>query len=188
LVETVPRIRRSLQIAALALSAAAIHTAPALASATQESIFQDDTQLVANPVGTLQTLRDLGVQRVRVNVTWQDIAPQASSTHRPRGFTATDPAAYPASGWAIYDEIDRVAAADGVSLDFTLDGPAPLWATGSGAPRGRTGYFRADWEPSAPGPPRLIRAAHPTARDRDAPCVPRVATSHSGFLPTQPRD
>jgi hypothetical protein len=26
------------------------------------------------------------------------------------------------------------------------------------------------------------------AEDLDAPCVPRVATSHSGFLPTQPHD
>lgn len=105
--------------------------------------------MLANPVGTLQTLRDLGVQRVRVNVTWNAIAPQPNSRQRPKGFDATDPAAYSPSGWQIYDEIDRVAAADGISLDFTVNGPAPLWATGSGAPRGTTGYFLADWEPSA---------------------------------------
>jgi hypothetical protein len=149
LVSHVPRIRRLIHIAALALSAAAVHAAPALASTTQESIFQDDTQLMANPVGTLQTLRDLGVQRVRVNVTWNAIAPDVNSRQRPKGFNAADPAAYPARGWAIYDEIDRVAAADDISLDYTLDGPAPLWATGAGAPRGTTGYFLADWEPSA---------------------------------------
>ena len=142
------RITRLLPIVAVALSAAALHAAPALASVTQESIFQDDTQLMADPVGTLQTLRDLGVQRVRVNVTWNEIAPAANSRQEPKGFAATNPAAYPASGWAIYDEIDRAAAADDISLDFTLNGPAPLWATGSGAPRGTSGYFLADWEPS----------------------------------------
>ena len=37
----------------------------------------------------------------------------------------------------------------GIAIDFTIDGPAPLWATGSGAPRGTTGYFRGAWQPSA---------------------------------------
>jgi len=154
----VPKITRLLPIAAVLLSGLAIQTAPAGASITQESIFQDDSQLMANPAGTLQTLRDLGVQRVRVNVTWNQIAPQASSRQAPKGFTATNPAAYPASGWGIYDEIDRAAAADGISLDFTLNGPAPLWATGTGAPRGTTGYFLADWEPSAAQYGSFVRA------------------------------
>ncbi|MGP0033227.1 MAG: hypothetical protein ACLP4R_01410 [Solirubrobacteraceae bacterium] len=144
-----PRITRFLPLAAAVLSAAALQAAPAAASTTQESIFQDDPQLMANPVATLQTLRDLGVQRVRVNVAWSEIAPKPTSRTEPKGFSATNPAAYAASGWAIYDEIDRDAAVDGISLDFTLNGPAPLWATGTGAPRGTTGYFLADWEPSA---------------------------------------
>jgi hypothetical protein len=147
----VPTIRRKLPLAAALLSVAASLSlaASATASVTQESIFQDDTAVLANPAGSLLVLRDLGVQRVRINVAWASIAPQATSTHRPKGFNATDPAAYPASGWARYDAVVRAAKADGLSLDFTLDAPAPLWATGSGAPRGTTGYFRADWEPSA---------------------------------------
>jgi len=145
----VPRITRLLPIAAVVLTAAAIQAAPAAASITQESIFQDDPVLMANPVGTLQTLRDLGVQRVRVNLTWNEIAPDPNSRTEPKGFSATNPASYGASGWAVYDAIDRDAAADDISLDFTLNGPAPLWATGSGAPKGTTGYFLADWEPSA---------------------------------------
>src|ERR1700733_4950542 len=78
----VPRIRRHLPIAAALLSLAAIHTAPAFASTTQEAIFQDDTQLKANPVATMQTLRDLGVDRVRVNIAWNEIAPSPNSTKR----------------------------------------------------------------------------------------------------------
>ena len=140
---------RRLSLAAVVLGLAALHAAPATASLTQEAIFQDDNQLKANPTGTMQTLRDLGVNRVRVNVAWNAIAPAPLSTRRPSHFNAIDPAAYSASGWAAYDAIVRAAAADHVGVDFTVDGPAPVWATGSGAPRSATGYFRADWEPSA---------------------------------------
>jgi hypothetical protein len=129
-------------------SIAAIHTAPAVASTTQVSVFQADTQVVANPTGTLQTLRDLGVTMVRVNLAWNQIAPSALSTRRPPGFDAANPAAYPAGGWARYDAVVRAAAADDIVVDFTINGGAPLWATGSGAPRGATGYFRENWEPS----------------------------------------
>src|ERR1700733_8224247 len=97
----------------------------------------------------MQTLRDLGAGMVRVNVTWNAIAPSPLSTKRPSGFDATNPAAYPAGGWAPYDAVVRAAAAYHISLDFTLNGAAPLWATGSGSPKGTTGYFREDWEPSA---------------------------------------
>ena len=122
---------------------------PAAASTTQVSVFQADPQVLSNPTGTLQTLRDLGVGMVRVNLTWNQIAPSANSTHRPAGFNAINPGAYPAGGWAPYDAFVRTATADHITVDFTINGPAPLWATGSGAPKGTTGYFRADWEPSA---------------------------------------
>jgi hypothetical protein len=145
----VPRIRRHLSIAALLLSIAAIYAAPASASNTQVAVFQADGQVLGNPAGTLQTLRNLGVSMIRVNVTWNAIAPSPLSTKRPNGFDATNPAAYSSSGWGPYDAFVRVAAADHIAVDFTLNGPAPLWATGSGAPKGTTGYFREDWEPSA---------------------------------------
>jgi len=145
----VPSIRRKLPLAALLLSFAALHAAPAVASTTQESIFQDDNQLKANPAGTMQVLRDLGVQRVRVNLTWNTVAPSPASTKRPKGFNASDPGAYPAAGWAPYDAIVRAGQTYGVGIDFTINGPAPLWATGSGAPKGTTGDFRAAWQPSA---------------------------------------
>ncbi|MBV8220688.1 MAG: hypothetical protein JO325_19670, partial [Solirubrobacterales bacterium] len=143
------KIKRLLPLAALLASMAAINAAPAAASTTQVALFQADPQVLSNPAGTLQTLRDLGVGMVRVNLTWNAIAPSALSTSRPKGFDATNPAAYPAGGWAPYDNVVRIAAADHIAVDFTINGPAPLWATGSGAPRGTTGYFRADWEPSA---------------------------------------
>ncbi len=154
----VSKIRRHLSIAAVLLGVAAISAAPAAASTTQVSVFQADGQVLGNPGATLQTLRDLGVGMIRVNVTWNAIAPSALSTHRPKGFNAADPAAYPAGGWAPYDAFVRTAAADHIAVDFTLNGPAPLWATGSGAPKGTTGYFRADWEPSAKEYGSFVRA------------------------------
>ena len=144
----VPRISRHLSITALFLSIAAVHAAPAAASTTQVSVFQADSQVVGNPTGTLRTLRDLGVNMVRVNLAWNQIAPAALSTRHPARFNATDPAAYPAAGWARWDAVVRAAAADHITVDFTINGPAPLWATGSGAPRGTNGYFREDWQPS----------------------------------------
>ena len=140
---------RRIGLAAFVLCVAALHAAPAGASLTQEAIFQDDNQLKANPTGVMRTLRGLGVQRVRVNLSWSTVAPASTSTRRPKRFSATNPASYAASAWAPYDAIDRAAVADGVAIDFTIVGPAPYWATGSGAPRGTSGYFRGAWQPSA---------------------------------------
>ena len=91
----VPRIRRHLSIAAVLLGIAAIYAAPAAASTSQVAVFQADGQVLTNPTGALQTLRNLGVGMVRVNVTWNAIAPSPLSTKRPKGFDATNPAAYP---------------------------------------------------------------------------------------------
>ena len=149
---------RRLSLAAIALSIVALHAASATASVTQESILQDDNQLKANPTGTMQTLRDLGVQRIRVNLSWGTVAPAPTSARRPKGFNASDPAAYAVSAWAPYDAIDRAGAADGIAIDFTIDGLAPYWATGSGVPRGTSGYFRGAWQPSASEFGSFVRA------------------------------
>ncbi len=39
-----------------------------------------------------------------------------------------------------------------------------------------------------PDRPAFYAQRNETANDPAAPCIPRVATSHSGFLPTQPHD
>jgi len=143
-----PRTKRlitTLALTALGLAgSAAVQAAPALASTSQETIFQDDTQLHADTAGTLQTLKELGVDRVRVFVTWASIAPNPSSTTKPRGFDATDPASYPQSGFAFYDNLVTEAALDGIGVYFTVTGPAPSWAA-HGGPSGTNGA----WKPSA---------------------------------------
>jgi hypothetical protein len=114
------------------------------------SILQDDGMLQSNPAATLADVRALGVEAVRTNVFWAQLAPAPNALVRP-AFDAGDPAAYSNSGWAIYDEIVRDAAADGVQVYFTIMGRPPLWAAGPGRSRRRNcSGGCAQWEPSAP--------------------------------------
>ena len=113
-----------------------------------ETIFEAPSELKANPGATLDELKRLGVDRVKVYLHWADVAPDWSSHTRPH-FDASSPAAYPAAGWAPFDAMVRAAAARGVGLDLTLLAPAPLWATGPGLPPHTTGYFAGAWDPSA---------------------------------------
>lgn len=107
----------------------------------QESIFQDDDHLIyasaATVSRTLDTLRSLGVDRVRLTILWRAIAPDPASTAMPPGFRATDPAAYPAAAWAPYDRVVRLATARGIKVAFNLTAPGPVWAMTAPAPSSR---------------------------------------------------
>jgi hypothetical protein len=120
-----------------------------------QSIFQADPQLLADPAGTLDTLRRLGVDTVRVFVQWYAVAPDARSRARPGGFDASNPAAYPAAAWSRYDAIVRAAVSRGIAVDLTLTGPPPLWASGPGAPDAAA---HPQWRPSAPEFGAFVRA------------------------------
>jgi hypothetical protein len=137
---------------ALALAIAGVRLASAapsaLASFGQLSIIEDDPHLRADPAGTLMTFRKLGAQAVRVFVGWSRIAPDWHSRQRPN-FNAADPAAYPQANWAIWDTIVRDATADGLKVDFTVAGGAPLWADGPGAPPNVVKQQNFAWNPSA---------------------------------------
>jgi len=98
-----------------------------------------------DPMPLLEQLQRLGVDRVRVFMWWDHIAPDPASPVAPQGFDATDPAAYPASNWAHFDAIARDAKALGLGLDLTLGPPPPLWAEGPGAPATKYTW----WEPNA---------------------------------------
>ena len=139
------RITRLIPVVALLAAVTGIHASSALASSSQEAIFQDDGQLKANPAGTLATFRSLGVTRVRVSVAWNSLAPQPNSRRAPRRFKGGDPNSYPAGNWAVYDAIVRDAKADGIGVYFLLTGNAPRWATGPGVPSGT----HLQWKPSA---------------------------------------
>jgi hypothetical protein len=147
-----PRTHRLplLAVIALFLSAAfasALATS-AHADSTQITIMQDDSHVLSNPVATLNTFRSLGVTDVRIFMGWGSIAPSPTSRKKPGGFNASNPASYPASHWAPYDTAVRDAQARGMSINFVLTGPAPLWATVN-APRGTPAHNPNVYEPSA---------------------------------------
>jgi hypothetical protein len=135
-----------------ALLAAAVVLLPAgraAASATQESMFQADVQMMSDPVQTVAELRDMGVQRIRVSVRWNAIAPSPNARHKPKGFNAADPAAYAARSpgvWARWDALVKAAAGAGIGLNFDVNGTygVPQWASGPGEP---LNHLRS-WEPS----------------------------------------
>jgi hypothetical protein len=128
--------------AALLGTAACLLLAPALARAStmQIQMIQDDPHVLSDPAATLQQIRDLGGGVVRVSLQWNLLAPAT----RPPGFNPANPASY--QGWGVYDEIVNDARKDGIVVDFSLTGPAPLWAAGGGQP-GPGGY--GQWKPSA---------------------------------------
>ena len=120
-----------------------------------ESLFQAPGQVMFDPVETFKQLKALGVDRVRVFVNWDTLAPNSGSATRPAGFKASDPSAYALGKWAVYDRLVSVAANQGVGLDLTLTGPAPQWATGRGAPAGAPPGV---WKPSASEFGHFVRA------------------------------
>jgi hypothetical protein len=125
---------------------------PAVAGAShgQVAIIQDGPPLMSDPVGTLAEFRALGATTVRVIMFWSSVAPDPTSSTMPADFNASDPDAYPAAGWAPYDQIVRDAKQAGITVDFTVAGGAPVWADGSGIPpQGKNPHFA--WKPN----PRL---------------------------------
>jgi hypothetical protein len=196
-------------VAALALPAAG-H-----ANSTQESTFMDDAGLVFGDdqrvEATFQTLRALGVDRVRVSLLWSLVAPAAKSTSRPSfgAGGAKDPAGYPAGAWDRYDRIVNAAQRNGIQVLFCLTGPGPLWASsnpGAAQPMldphaGDFGDFvtavgrrysgtYADEHPVTPPPPGGILAflfPRPTPPPPPPPVVlPRVTMWSLWNEPNQP--
>jgi hypothetical protein len=148
------------------LAALALAPGAAVASSTQESTFQDDNQLVyAEPqaVGrTMDELKALGVDRLRISVFWAVVAPAPKEQTKPAGFDGADPAAYPAGAWDRYDTIVEYARARGLGVNFNVTSPAPAWATGS-----------------LPGRPDLDKNFDPSAAEFGA-FVRAVGTRYSG--------
>jgi hypothetical protein len=148
-------VRRLAPLLCAALLAAGavsvVHAAPASASHTQQGMLEDDVQLMSNPSGTIQRLRMIGVQRIRLAVRWYYIAPKPHSSRAPKHFNGSDPAAYPAANWSIWDQIVQDAHQAGIALDLDPMGGAPDWALGPGRPKGNE---NPSWNPN----PAMYRA------------------------------
>ncbi|HEV2061975.1 MAG TPA: hypothetical protein VGR12_03905, partial [Solirubrobacteraceae bacterium] len=100
--------------------------APASAGRSQTLYF--DAPELRDPSArdaTLDELRSLGVDAVRLIVYWQDVAPDAGNNNRP-DVDLSDPAAY---GWGQYEAAVAAAHARGFEVLVTLTTPGPRWAT-----------------------------------------------------------
>jgi hypothetical protein len=104
--------------------------AAASASSSQTMTFEAPRELLdaGTRDRTLQEIAELGVDRVRVLVYWRDYAPAPTSRRRP-AFDAADPDAYPAGAWGRLDGLFDSAQARGITVQLTLTGPVPRWAT-----------------------------------------------------------
>jgi hypothetical protein len=121
-----------LRLLAAAILLLAAFPSFALASRTQESTFQDDPLLVygtaEQQTTTLDTLKGFGVDRIRVSVFWQQLAPANDQPEKPN-FDATDPAGYQAKVWDQYDRLIREAQARGIAVNLNFTSPVPRWAS-----------------------------------------------------------
>src|ERR671931_81410 len=117
------------------LAIAAFAAAPAHASKTQESIFQDDRALIfsgdAKRQATLDEIKALGATTVHSLVFWNSIAPDPNSKTKPAGFDGSDPNAYPAGAWDQYDALVKEATARGLQV-LLSPVESPAWAGGCG--------------------------------------------------------
>jgi hypothetical protein len=111
-----------------------------------ETIFTAGAALKDDPVATLATLEKLGVTRVRLFFTWNELAPAPTATRPPAGFDASNPGAYPAANWTQYDAVIKALQAHHIGLDAILGPPPPRWAEGKGADKPAKQTW---WEPNA---------------------------------------
>ena len=102
---------------------------PAAASHNEAVFFEAPRDLVgvspkarAKALGELQWL---GVKALRVELTWRNVAPRASSARKPR-FDATNPAGY---NWGEYDPLLAEAQRLKWQVLLTVTAPVPKWAT-----------------------------------------------------------
>ena len=76
---------------------------------------------------TLDEIKALGADAVKFSLEWSSVAPGGAT--RPANFDATNPAAYPQSGWQRYDDLIADAQARGLRVMVAIAPPAPGWAT-----------------------------------------------------------
>jgi hypothetical protein len=145
------RLRKTLLASALAvIGAALLLPAGAAASRSQWSVFEDHTALVKSPqterIQRLNEVKDLGVDTLRIEVKWNEVAPSPGSRTKP-SFDASDPTAYASHpnaypGFGGYDDLIRRARALGFRIIVTITGDAPRWATSGGRGTGSNVNYR----------------------------------------------
>lgn len=143
------RWRRSLICAALIASVGAGGVlalagglpATALAASDQQSVLQDDAQLLygspQHQFATMEQLKSIGVGVVKVSLIWSLLAPQPNAAHKPN-FDAGNPAAYPSGTWTRYDYLVEEAHYLGLRVYFQFVPRDPRWAAAKNVASGQS--------------------------------------------------
>jgi hypothetical protein len=129
-------------LCAAGAAALAVLASPAAASGRQLTIMHDEALLLrSGPTvrdHTLDELKGLGTDIVKIPVYWQEVAP---GPRRPAGFDGTDPNDY---NWSAYDGLVNGVVARGMRPMLEIGNRAPDWAVGK-----RTRSHMGTYRPSA---------------------------------------
>jgi hypothetical protein len=116
----------------LAVSCALVCAGTAQASKTQTTMLQDDPLLLGSADtrdATLDEWKSLGVDTVKVGVSWRTLAPSPDAATKP-AVDLTNPASYDQTAFQKIDGVVQAAQARGFSVYFQVKGAAPVWASG----------------------------------------------------------
>src|SRR5881394_3424023 len=115
------RTASAIALGLLAVACMLLASPPAHASRTEWTMFEDHPTLVrsggAIRQATLDAIKALGADTLRIEVKWAEVAPHPGVRTRP-AFDATDPAAYP--GFFPYDDLVTRAVSKGFRVMITL--------------------------------------------------------------------
>ena len=124
------RLGLALTLAALALLAGCGDSGEP-PRAERPLIVQDDAELLyrddARTAAAVASLKQAGVDWVRISAGWSFIAPTPTAPRRP-AFDAADPDAYPPGAWTPLDRAVRLARAAGLEVMIDIAFWAPRWA------------------------------------------------------------
>jgi hypothetical protein len=138
-----PFVRRATLVAALAALVCVVGAPAAQAKHGQLMLFDAASSFLGSGrTSTFDQLDRLGVNGVRMVVSWGKVAPDPTSSVRPK-VDLTDPASY---NWAGWDLAVADAKARHMKIVLTLAAPPPKWATEGavgGVTRPRDSDFQA---------------------------------------------
>ncbi|MGI8731311.1 MAG: hypothetical protein ACR2LK_15255 [Solirubrobacteraceae bacterium] len=116
-----------LRLLPLTLLLCLLLSAPAGAASNQSLTFEAQRDLMdpATRPAALTELESLGVERLRVIMTWSKVAPGPDQRKMP-DIEPSDPESY---NWGEYDALMAAARQRGWPVLMTISGPVPKWAT-----------------------------------------------------------
>jgi len=108
----------------------AVAAPAAQASDGQVLTAQDNSRMLGHPDATAAEFASLGVDVVKIQLLWNDVAPVGRS--KPAGFDGSNPASY---HWNTYPGAVNAVIAAGMQPYLSIGARAPAWAThGAGRP------------------------------------------------------